>query len=816
MIAVGLGVQLALASGIGLFGTIRDPQGLAVADARVELRCGAIRQTTVSGGDGAFSFAARPIAEPCLLTTDVRGFAAFARTVEPETRELVVLLQLATVREGVRVRVESRMEPHAPIGSLELLADALNRVSTNTEDWVAHAARLAGSPTTPRAVYVDGVPAAVLPPSTMVDRLQVNWQPFSAEYGDGDVTAINVITTAPARRFRLAPSGSGLAFGGSDARHPGLGSTSNAAGAMISGPLPRLPIGLVANLNVSSRATDLAFDGVIPAGRPGDAIAVPAGPTRETSHTRSLGLSGHYAPTPRVRAFVAYSGLEAEGTNAGVGGLVLPSAGFGSRSATHGLQSSVRVTRGRLVYEGGATLKASHARIHANSDLQGLAVSGYLVGGGSPVTRSASDRATMTMKQVVRGEAGHGWVLGVIASGTSIDQEQLPNPHGMVTFDSAEAYRRGLDGEATATWFVQAGRPDAAYAGWTIAPFAQATLWRTARFQVDGGVRVDRQAGVGAIASPRLWASSLWHGMKLQAGTGLFARQVPDATLLQAITSDGFHLRSFQASGVSLAEPGDASLQPLRQVRTAVSPELTAPRQWMHRLAVERPFGYVSTSLEYTHTRGEHLLGADRIRDGSDLLDVVAADRSSAGHRVHARIELSRAGQRIAAHYEWAHAANDTDGPFSHPARAGHVEGEWARAAGVPTHNATLTSTLTLPAAIFVTATATWQGASPYNITTGIDAEGLGLFTDRGGRSRNLGNGPSQQAVSLYASRRWALPRIAGRPKTGRQLDLGVQVDNLLGGANVGSVGSVAGSPTFGRLLGPSAGRAARLFVSVN
>jgi hypothetical protein len=527
-------------------------------------------------------------------------------------------------------------------------------------------------------------------------------------------------------------------------------------------------------------------------------------------------VSAHVAPASRLRAFVAYSGLDAEGANVGVGGLVLPSAGFGSRSATHALQSSVRVTRTRVVYEGGATVRTSHAGVRANSDLQGLTVAGYFIGGGSAIARSASDRASMTVKQVVRGEGGHGWTLGLLATGTSIALDQVPNPRGSVTFESADAYRRGLDGAATATWVVQDGRTDAGYTGWTVAPFAQATLMRTARLQVDGGVRVDRQAGFGAIASPRLWASSLWHGLTLQAGTGLFARQVPDAVLLQAITGDGAHLRTLQATGMSLADATTASPQPLRSVLTTLSPELTAPRQWMHRVAVERPFRHVSTSLEYTHTRGAHLLGSERVRDGVDLRDLVAADRSSEGHRLHARLEVSRGGRRVAAHYVWNRAANDTDGPFSHPARAGHVADEWARAGGVPTHNATLTSTLTLPAAIFVTATATWQGASPYNITTGLDAEGLGLFTDRGGRGRNAGNGPSQQAVSLYASRRWTLPRIAGHPKTGRHIDLGVQVDNRRGTANLGSVGSVAGSPTFGRLLGTSAGRAARLFVSVN
>ena len=151
-------------------------------------------------------------------------------------------------------------------------------------------------------------------------------------------------------------------------------------------------------------------------------------------------------------------------------------------------------------------------------------------------------------------------------------------------------------------------------------------------------------------------------------------------------------------------------------------------------------------------------------------------------------------------------------GDTSFPEQAGNLAAEWARSTGFATHNVSVVGSMTLPGAVSLNLSETWNSGSPYNIATGRDAAGNGLYVDRGGRPRNSGDGPGYNLLSLYAFRRVALPRaVPGR----LHLNLGVQADNLLDNQNDISVGSIAGSASFGRPLAAFPGRSAKVFVNV-
>jgi hypothetical protein len=120
-----------------------------------------------------------------------------------------------------------------------------------------------------------------------------------------------------------------------------------------------------------------------------------------------------------------------------------------------------------------------------------------------------------------------------------------------------------------------------------------------------------------------------------------------------------------------------------------------------------------------------------------------------------------------------------------------------------------------LPGAVSLTVVEAWHSSTPYNITTGTDPAGLvGLYTFRGGRRRNSGNGPGFNSLSLYASRRISLP-LPGKP-TGKRIHANVRlrVENLLDNRNYLVVGGVAGSPLLGVPLAARPGRALRVSVS--
>jgi hypothetical protein len=107
-----------------------------------------------------------------------------------------------------------------------------------------------------------------------------------------------------------------------------------------------------------------------------------------------------------------------------------------------------------------------------------------------------------------------------------------------------------------------------------------------------------------------------------------------------------------------------------------------------------------------------------------------------------------------------------------------------------------------------------WRSGAPFNVTTAFDAAGSGLVLDRGGRARNSGDGPSFNALSLYAHRRVDLSHIF---KTRRvpAVHVSVQADNVFNNRNDLVVGSIIGSTTFGRPLATYPGRSVRMLWSV-
>jgi hypothetical protein len=494
---------------------------------------------------------------------------------------------------------------------------------------------------------------------------------------------------------------------------------------------------------------------------------------------------------------------------------VLPAAGLESASSTTSTQAGVSGVRRRMLLEASFVARYASSSLRANSEAQGLSVGGQFMGGGASIARQDSDRLMWMAKQVTRSSSFHPWAIGVVLSGTSQSHLQVPNPLGSIEFESADTFAASLTGAPTATWLVARGNGSMAYRGFTMSPFVQKTLVRRNRIQLDGGMRADYQRQVGTVVSPRLWVATVWRGMEVQAGGGLFVTVVPDQVFVTAIFNDGHHLQQYMATAATLDELA-ANLASQAVVRTTLAPGLGAARQVMQRLAVARSTGPFTPSVEYTFTRDSGRLGSDRLSSGTEWVDVIDSDRSASRHRMKTSLRYTRMGQSLTGHYEWLRGFDNTDGPFSYPERQGHIASEWARSAGLAPHSVTVAANLRLPRGINAAVTHTWQRSIPYNITAGVDADRNGLFNERGGRLRNSGTGPAQHLLSVHASHRIQLPRVNGWFKERPRLSIGVHLDNLLNNRNYTSLGSVAGSATFGQPLRAASSRSARVSFNLD
>src|SRR5207302_11351465 len=120
-----------------------------------------------------------------------------------------------------------------------------------------------------------------------------------------------------------------------------------------------------------------------------------------------------------------------------------------------------------------------------------------------------------------------------------------------------------------------------------------------------------------------------------------------------------------------------------------------------------------------------------------------------------------------------------------------------------------------LPHSLSLTMMASARGSSPYNVISGKEIDGNGLFNHRGGLQRNSGNGPHYRNVSLYGSRHIMIPGLRSKHERNVGVDIGIQVDNLLDSTNYVAVDPVESSPLFGRPLAALPGRSVRVWLNL-
>ena len=431
------------------------------------------------------------------------------------------------------------------------------------------------------------------------------------------------------------------------------------------------------------------------------------------------------------------------------------------------------------------------------------------------MTAQRSNRLTWMAKHVTRSSSSRPWMAGVEVGGSSQSSHHTPNPLGVFEFENAQTFASAMNGAPTGTLSVLSGETAVRYDGLTVSPFVQKTLVRTNRVQIDGGVRVEHQSQIGTSWSPRIWAATEWRRLVIQGGGGLFTTFVPDTVFVNAIMKDGGHLQYHVATGAALSNP-ETVLSATDVVRAALAPGLRDARATIGRVAVSRPFGSVTPSIEYSASRDVHRLGSDRSKTADGWLDLIESNRSASRHQVKARLGYFHNGKSVTAQYEFLRAFDDTDGPLSYPERQGLFASEWARSTGLAPHAVTMASMLTFPRQIVAGITDTWQGRSPYDITAGVDSDQNGIFNERGGLARNSGMLPSQHVLSVHASRRLTFPFIDQRLGNRVRLNIAMHLDNLTGARNYTSVGSIAGSATFGMPLSAAPGRTARISISLD
>jgi hypothetical protein len=790
-----------------LSGTVVDPQQLAVVGAEVSLMCGKHVDTHKTDGEGYFTFTRENLAKNCRLHAWHPGFAAFDAPID-ESRSLTVQLRLAQQKETA-VASADRLSP-APLESVSLSDSELRDISNNSEDLITYAKRLAGIYSGADSLYVDGLPADHPPPADRIASITINADPFSAEYSDAGNNHIDITTKKADRVFRVTSLGTSLGTKSPDGLNPNLSTTSKTDALGIAGPVPYLPIAFTTNLHYTGKQGDLPIEAVVPSIAGSSISSVDAAPIADTNVSYGLGVD--YARQETLHINSSLYVLTASHTDMNVGGISLPEAGATQDSTGQEFRVTFSKTGEHFASHGGISADWFNSDLIANSSALGISVLGSFNAGGADVSKGNTQWSRLTLKDVVQFSwSKHLWSVGATVSRRGDDENTIPNPHGHIYFDnSADYVLSATTGAGIGTAITMQGQGKVEYTSYSAAPFLEAEVLRKTRLVVRGGVRADAQTAGGVVFSPRLSSVANLHGFVLAAGTGMFVKTWTNDIFLKVTENDGNHLNEYLITNASLAnlEAGTATLQ--SPIVSRITPNLIPARNWISKVSLEHPFRNFVPGVEYTWRDGTHLLGSQRLSSPTGWADWLESNRGLQKHQIHVRALYKIRGQSFTGHYEWSHSRDNTDGPFSFPARQDDIRGEWGPSSGVAAHNFTVVANSKFGKALSFTVVDTWHGSEPLNITSGLDPEGNGLYTDRAGLPRNSGRGPRYNSMEVFVHRRFAIPGLFLESKQRMYLDLNLQGLNLLGNKDYSSLETVIGSPIFQQPLAAAPGRSFR------
>jgi hypothetical protein len=352
----------------------------------------------------------------------------------------------------------------------------------------------------------------------------------------------------------------------------------------------------------------------------------------------------------------------------------------------------------------------------------------------------------------------HSWRTGLLLEGGWYSSDDLTNYLGTYTFASLDDYEQGRAGNYTR----RVGDPAVRYSTLQAAAYVQDD-WRVSRgLLVSGGLRYGAQRHVsdGWNLSPRVtvaWSPSRRGHVTIRGGYGYFYDWIAGDLYKQTLLVDGERQREINIDDPSYPDPGvDGATAPTNKYLW--SDDLVLPTAHRVTAGLERALGE-NARLTFTYSRGwgQDLLRGRNLnapvngaRPDPSLANEVAlaGDARSRSQALTVFYSLAKPSWRrtfLGVNYTWAQGRTNTAGPFALPAAGDDPNTEWGAAAGDVRHRlgASLNTSPRRNLSLGLNLRA--QSGSPYNVTTGRDDNGDGLYDDRpAGVSRNSARGSAQ------------------------------------------------------------------------
>jgi Carboxypeptidase regulatory-like domain len=874
LISVSPFVSLFAAQEQGVWGTVTDATGGVIVGASVTLDGPSGRHREVlTTSLGEFSF---PSLEPGTyqIRITASGFAEFQQSIEfPESKlPLNVTLQVE-ISDRVDVSTMSATLGSAGVLSTTTISGAaLAALPDDPHSLLARLQELAGATGNSAQidVWVDGFRQTVqLPPKEAIQMIRISLNPFAPEFAELARARIEVITKPGSATVHAELRGT---FNDAEmnARNPLAArraeEQTHYLSGYVSGPVIPNRWSFVAyagswsidQTNVVNASGIDPFSGNI----------VPLSETVVTpTRLTNVWLGNDLRLSDRHILSLSAGLTKDRADNRGLeSGLDLPERSYASDGDFRELRMSMTsVLTSRLLNEVRALVSRRHTTIRADDPRPAILVLDAFNGGGNQsfLFNEARIEGLQFIERLTATVGRHMFKLGVDVDGAEYRRLDMGNFGGTFVFGAdferdrlgepmlnengewiaispLENYRRtllGIPGYRPSQFSITRGTPDVLLRQWWSGWFAQDDWIVHPRLTLSYGVRQEWQtelAGPDAAARGAIaWAVDGSRRNTVRAGGGIYFRRVEPELTLDVLRSGGDRLRQMLIlrPGFFPNVPADlsegVSVLPTFYVR---APELNFPRTLRLAVGFERQLpknGFLT--LSYDVQDGDRQLRT--LNTNAPDLDGRRPDPArgpvlqyeSTGHL--RRHELSAGFRwqptpRVSGfvNYSYIHGRSDTDGRSTVPADSRRLDAEFGYALLDLPHQASMGASIGLPWGVGVNPYVTIASGRAFNITTGFDNNGDGLFADRpavgtaGGASVietpyglfNTTPGPNDQIILRNAGREPLQVRVdLNVMKSLRigtaQLYTAVDVENLINRANFAGINGVLTSPSFGR-----------------
>jgi len=331
---------------------------------------------------------------------------------------------------------------------------------------------------------------------------------------------------------------------------------------------------------------------------------------------------------------------------------------------------------------------------------------------------------------------------------------------------------------------------------------------------------------------------------------GLFASTIDSSVAAQAFRFN----QNRQTSSIIYSVPlsGSGSSQAIL-TRYELAPHLNQSLNWQAQLGLQYEFpGHWLAEVNGYYTRGWNTLRLRNINSPSNgdpygprpFAESVNLQQFQQTGRFNGDFQYLRVEQnslkrlQLFLGYFRSSVRSNADTPSTEPQSAYSDSGEYARPSWQATHNSFGVVTVHLPEELLLSSIFGASSGQPFNLLTGSDSNGDGVFNDRpqyaipgasgaiqtrygnltnsggsGWVSRNAGSLPWKVHLDLNLQRALVLNPKAPRDLQ-KTLSLNIRSTNFLNSTNVTAVGNVLGSSIFGIPYQAEAGR--RVEVGIN